>query len=70
VQALTCRADRPREIIRDSRRVATRCPDVGRIAPQPVAPLARILLGALREAAVFLARAPDPAAARNQVGPP
>lgn len=42
--------------------------ELGRIAPQPVMPLARILLGALREAAVFLARAPDPAAARNQVG--
>jgi len=33
-----------------------------------VMPLARILVGALREAAVFLARAPDPAAARDQVG--
>lgn len=42
--------------------------ELGRIAPQPVLPLARILLGALREAAVFLARAPDPAAARDQVG--
>jgi AcrR family transcriptional regulator len=42
--------------------------ELGRITPQPVMPLARILLGALREAAVFLARAPDPAAARDQVG--
>ena len=42
--------------------------ELGQIAPQPVLPLARILLGALREAAVFLARAPDPAAARGQVG--
>jgi AcrR family transcriptional regulator len=42
--------------------------ELGRIAPQPVMPLARILLGALREAAAFLARAPDPAAARDQVG--
>ena len=42
--------------------------ELGRIAAQPVMPLARILLGALREAAVFLARAPDPAAARDQVG--
>jgi len=42
--------------------------ELGQIAPQPVMPLARILLGALREAAVFLARAPDPAAARDQVG--
>jgi AcrR family transcriptional regulator len=42
--------------------------ELGRIAPQPVMPLACILLGALREAAAFLARAPDPAAARDQVG--
>lgn len=42
--------------------------ELGHIAPQPVMPLARILLGALREAAVFLARAPEPAAARDQVG--
>jgi AcrR family transcriptional regulator len=42
--------------------------ELGRIAQQPVMPLARILLGALREAAVYLARAPDPAAARDQVG--
>jgi hypothetical protein len=42
--------------------------ELGRIAPQPVMPVARILLGALREAAVYLARAPDPAAARDQVG--
>ncbi len=42
--------------------------ELGHIAPQPVLPLARILVGALREAAVFLARAPDPAAARDQVG--
>ena len=42
--------------------------ELGQIAPQPVLPLARILLGALREAAVYLARATDPAAARGQVG--
>jgi AcrR family transcriptional regulator len=42
--------------------------EVGRIRPQPVVPLARILLGALREAALFLASAPDPAAARDEVG--
>ena len=42
--------------------------ELGQIAPQPVMPLARILVGALREAAVFLAGAPDPAAARDQVG--
>ena len=42
--------------------------ELGRIRPQPVVPLARILLGALREAALFLASAPDPAAAREEVG--
>ena len=42
--------------------------ELGRIRPQPAVPLARILLGALREAALFLASAPDPAAARDQVG--
>jgi len=42
--------------------------ELGRIRPQPVVPLARILLGALREAALFLASAPDPAAARDEVG--
>jgi AcrR family transcriptional regulator len=46
----------------------TRGIELGRIRPQPAVPLARILLGALREAAVFLASAPDPAAARDQVG--
>ena len=42
--------------------------ELGRIRPQPAVPLARILLGALREAALFLASAPDPAAAREEVG--
>lgn len=46
----------------------TRGIELGRIRPQPAVPLARILLGALREAALFLASAPDPAAARDQVG--
>ena len=36
----------------------------GRIAPQPVRPLAHVLIGALDEAALFIARAGDPAAAR------
>jgi AcrR family transcriptional regulator len=40
----------------------------GKIAAQPVEPLARILLGAIREAALYLASAPDPAVAREQVG--
>ena len=42
--------------------------ELGRIRPQPVSVLARILLGAIREAALFLATAPDPAVARDQVG--
>ncbi len=46
----------------------TRGIELGRIPPQPVVPLARILLGAVREAALFLASAPDPATARDQVG--
>lgn len=46
----------------------TRGIELGRIPPQPAVPLARILLGALREAALYLASAPDPAAAREQVG--
>jgi hypothetical protein len=46
----------------------TRGIELGRILPQPVVPLARILTGALREAVLYLASAPDPAAARDQVG--
>jgi len=42
--------------------------ELGRIPPQPAVPLARILNGALREAVLYLAGAPDPAAARDQVG--
>jgi AcrR family transcriptional regulator len=41
---------------------------LGRISPQPVVPLARILLGAIREAALYIAGAPDPAGARDQAG--
>ena len=40
--------------------------DVGTIIPQPVAPLAHILIGALDEAALYVARAEDPAAARQR----
>jgi AcrR family transcriptional regulator len=40
----------------------------GRIPPQPIEPLAHILIGALREAALFLVRADDRIAARAQVG--
>ena len=40
----------------------------GRIPPQPVAPLAHALLGALREAALYLVRADDHTQARADVG--
>ena len=40
--------------------------DAGAIAPQPVAPLAHILVGALNEGALYIARAEDPSAAREQ----
>lgn len=39
----------------------------GRIAPQPVRPLAHVLMGALDEAALYVARADDPVAAREQM---
>ena len=42
--------------------------DLGRIPPQPAEPLARILLGALNQAALYIAGAPDPATARDEVG--
>ncbi len=42
--------------------------ELGRIPPQPPVPLAHILLGAVREGALYLAGAADPAAARAQVG--
>jgi AcrR family transcriptional regulator len=42
--------------------------EIGRIDPQPAEPLARILLGAIREAALYIASAPDPGAAREQAG--
>ncbi len=40
----------------------------GDVADQPVAPLAHVLLGALNEAALFIARADTPRAARREVG--
>lgn len=40
----------------------------GAIAEQPVRPLAHVLMGALDEAAMLVARAEDPAAARAEVG--
>jgi AcrR family transcriptional regulator len=42
--------------------------DAGQIARQPARPLAHLLLGALDEAALFVARAEDPAAARREMG--
>src|SRR4051794_255643 len=42
--------------------------EVGRVPPQPIAPLAHTLLGALREAALYLARADEHTQARIEVG--
>jgi AcrR family transcriptional regulator len=42
--------------------------DSGAIAAQPVRPLAHVLMGALDEAAMLVARAEDPEAARAEVG--
>lgn len=41
--------------------------EVGRIPEQPVRPLAHVLVGALDEAAMYVARADDPVAARADV---
>jgi AcrR family transcriptional regulator len=43
--------------------------DAGRIAEQPVRPLAHVLLGALDEAALYVARAADPDTARDEMRP-
>jgi AcrR family transcriptional regulator len=40
--------------------------DAGAISPQPVVPLAHVLIGALDECALYVARAADTAAARQQ----
>jgi len=40
--------------------------DAGAIVPQPVVPLAHVLVGALNEGALYVARADDPAGAREQ----
>jgi AcrR family transcriptional regulator len=40
--------------------------DAGAIVSQPVAPLAHVLIGALDESALYVARAEDPKAAREQ----
>jgi AcrR family transcriptional regulator len=42
--------------------------EAGAIAAQPVRPLAHVLMGALDEAAMLVARADDPEAARAEVG--
>ena len=42
--------------------------DAGLVEPGPVAPLAHLLLGALNEAALLVATAEDPHAARAEVG--
>ena len=42
--------------------------DAGAIAPQPVRPLAHVLMGALDEAAMLVARADDPERMRAEVG--
>jgi AcrR family transcriptional regulator len=41
--------------------------EAGQLRPQPVRPLALVLLGAFEEAAMYLARAEDPARAREEV---
>ena len=43
--------------------------DAGQIRHQPVTPLAHVLLAALNEAALYIAGADDPAAARAEIGP-
>src|SRR6476619_5542453 len=41
--------------------------EAGQLRPQPVRPLAMVLLGAFEEAATYMARAEDPAQAREEV---
>ena len=43
--------------------------DAGVIARQPIDPLAHVLIGALDEAALYVALADDPATARAEIGP-
>jgi len=40
--------------------------DAGAITPQPIVPLAHVLIGALNECALYVARGDDPAAARQE----
>jgi AcrR family transcriptional regulator len=44
--------------------------DRGVLAPQPVRPLAHLLMGAMSEAAMLIANAEDPGAARDEVEAP
>jgi hypothetical protein len=41
--------------------------EVGRIPPQPVSPLAHVLVGALDEAALYIARSEDQVAASEEI---
>jgi hypothetical protein len=41
--------------------------EAGAIARQPAVPLAHVVIGALDEAALYIARAEDPKAARTQM---
>lgn len=50
------------------RGLLTQAMAAGRIPNQPVAPLADVLLGAVREAALYLVGAEDPVTARREVG--
>ena len=49
--------------------VLTAAMDAGRIAKQPVRPLAHLLVAALGEAAIMVATSPDPEKARQDVEP-
>jgi len=48
--------------------VLTELRDAGAIADQPIEPLAHVLIGALDEAAIYVAMADDPERARTEVG--
>jgi AcrR family transcriptional regulator len=50
------------------REVLAAAADAGLLPPEPIEPLASMLLGALNEAAIALATAADPGAARAEVG--
>ena len=43
--------------------------DAGQLRPQPVRPLAHIMSGAIDEAALYIANAEDPVAARREIEP-